>query len=128
MNSVNKTFKIFFDSFSINETKLNILVSQTILILFILWKFNSRDFSFYAYTHDISLYPIDVYKPGTYILPNFLQDIFSFHFIHIFIPKPNEEAFHILYFVTNFLLFFHLILGFRYKLTTFLLTVKQKDS
>lgn len=32
MSFVNKTFKIFLDSFSINETKLNILISQTILI------------------------------------------------------------------------------------------------
>ena len=124
MNYIEKIFKTFHDSFLINETKVNILISQSILILYFLWKFNSRDFSFYAYTHEISLYPSQIYPAGYFLFaPDVLQDIFSFHFIHIFIPKPNKEAFLVLYVITNLLLFFHLIFGFRYKVSAFLLYI-----
>ena len=34
MNFINKTFGIFLEFFSINETKLNILISQIISLLF----------------------------------------------------------------------------------------------
>ena len=72
-----------------------------------LWKLLSRDFSNIALFPEsvISGYPIDIYSPD-WILPMAIPpffDLTNFHFIHYFLPTPDELIFTILQNLTIFL-------------------------
>ena len=45
-NVIDKITVKVFNNFTKTSSGFNILIAQTIVILFFLWKFNSRDFSF----------------------------------------------------------------------------------
>ena len=115
-----KLFLIFKDKYYSKDYAINILISQTLLILFFLYKYNSRDFSFYAFTNDISLQPGDIYSSYVFLFaPNFLQNFFSLHFLHFFFGMPSEPIFFLLKKITNFFLIYILFFGFQYRLISF---------
>ena len=65
------------------------------MILFFLWKFNSRDFSFFSYGIE-PYYPIEIYDIRNYKIFTgfkFLQDLVSFHWIHWFLSYPESDQF-----------------------------------
>jgi len=117
-NVIDKITVKVFNNFTKTSSGFNILIAQTIVILFFLWKFNSRDFSFFSYGFE-PYYPIEIYKVHNYIKVSgfkFLQDLVSFHWIHWFFSYPvSDKFFLILKYITNIFLFFVLIFGFNFR-------------
>ena len=94
-NVIDKITVKVFNNFTKTSSGFNILIAQTIVILFFLWKFNSRDFSFFSYGFE-PYYPIELYKVHNYIKVSgfkFLQDLVSFHWIHWFFSYPVSDKF-----------------------------------
>ena len=92
-NIIDKIIAQVLNNFRKPSSGLNILIAQTIVILFFLWKFNSRDFSFFSYGIE-PYYPIEIYDIRNYKIFTgfkFLQDLVSFHWIHWFFEPFNSK-------------------------------------
>ncbi len=123
-NIIDKIIAQVLNNFRKPSSGLNILIAQTIVILFFLWKFNSRDFSFFSYGIE-PYYPIEIYDIRNYKIFTgfkFLQDLVSFHWIHWFLSYPeSDQFFSILKYFTNFFLIFTLIFGLNYRFINIIL-------
>ena len=102
-------FIAFQKAFRSPDYDFNVNVSRMVIGLFMLYKLLSRDFGLYGYLPDafFSFYPAELYEASANMkwtgIP-VLTEIFTMHWVHWLLPRPNAEILQITQGTTIFFL------------------------
>lgn len=98
---VDRGFNRFVAVYNEPGFDFNVNVARIIVCAFLIWKLFSRDFGFFGRVPEqvFYFYPIEIYARDKWVLWTglpILSELLTFHWLHWFVPRPDETALRII--------------------------------